>query len=141
VKWTLLVILPLVACTTVGQPKHRILEDALRYVESATTELDVMEGLGIPHGIGKFNPGDRNDPAPSNRLPLEVMQGLVESHPADLLQTLPRGTRVISYEFHDRGMTWGALAVYIGSDGQVLGYSYSKSLEGREFYARMRRKS
>ena len=98
-----------------------------------STEAQVIAQICAPEKVNYFNPGHFSNDYPLNR---RKREGWTEDQvfvPPTLINSLPAGTKFLSYSFSYRpSRTGGEVLVYVGDQGRVLGWSYSKTLEGLE---------
>jgi hypothetical protein len=103
--------------------------EVLDIVKSARAQDELIARVGPPHAVERFNPGSRDDPWPVNRLDKQTWEELMILSSPGLLDKLPVGTRTLVYGFHNSlQLAGGALEIYVTGAGEILGWSYSKSL-------------
>jgi hypothetical protein len=109
---------------------HWSLPEVLNILAGVKTEAELVARIGPPHGIARFNPGSRDDSYPFNRLSQEAWKRLLITSSAELVDTLPVGTRTLVYGFtYTPNMSGGGLLVYVSDKGEILGWSHSKSID------------
>jgi hypothetical protein len=113
------------------------LPEVLKVLETTKTEAQLIAQIGPPHGVAPFSPGSTDDAYPLNRLPKDDWQALLISSPVGLLDTVPLGTRMLIYSFsYTPSLTGGGLLVFVSSTGEILGWSYSKSIDEKRLRGR-----
>lgn len=118
----------LTACAWSGS-NHWKLPDVLEILKTTKTERELISRIGPPHLETTFNPGSRNDPYPANVVSRETLKKSTSFDPPSLVDTLPVGTKILVYGFaYPPSSVGGAVSAYIDDQGNILGWSYSKSL-------------
>lgn len=101
----------------------------LDILKEVKTEQQLVSRIGPPHLETTFNPGSPYDSYGGNRLSKDSWRRIKYFYPDSLLDTLPIGTRSLIYDFsYPPSAVGGALAAYIDDQGNIVGWSYSKSL-------------
>lgn len=115
-----------------GKPK-RTFAHIVKLMPALSTEEQVISQIRAPDGTYAFNPGNLDDPYAANWAKREDWPKEQVFRPSSLINNLPVGTKMLVYSFsYHPARTGGNLIVYIGKRGEVLGWSYSKSLVGLE---------
>ena len=103
---------------------------ALELTKTVTTENELDAIYGPPNYIGKFNP-DQGDERLRDSWPrTEIFI------PATLIDALPAGTKMVINRFNTASYLGanGVLVAYIDTQGEILGWSYSVSLDDDYHY-------
>lgn len=94
------------------------LPEVLAILERSSTEEQLVDRIGPPHAIGYGNWLSRD----------QLREERIFS-PPQLLDSLTLETRMLVYGFaYPPSAVSGALTVYINDKGNILGWSYSRSL-------------
>ena len=129
----------LTACVVPPLPsgRHRTsLARALLQVQASRSEKEVTDRLGPPNGTANFYPGNEVDPASATyRFRRKNLPNYYIVTPPNLFDTLPTKTRLIYYMFDYSNHVTGDFQIAIDSQGLILGWSYSRMLEGGESQA------
>jgi hypothetical protein len=119
------------------------LAQVLLLLPSLATASDLIEKFGEPDSRVTFNHDDSSSDNYLNRQSLGFWKGIGVSTPPLLFDTLPVGTRMLTYTFEYGPMvlnpTAGGLTVCIDDHNRIVGWFYSKALVGIEKEASFRR--
>jgi len=119
--------------TALSGRKRTSLAGALLQVQAVHTEAEVIDRLGPPNGAAIFDPGNEAESTNMmNRFPRRKWPDSYLSVPPTLLETLPARSRLIYYWFDYGNHVAGDFDIAIDGQGRVLGWFYSKALEGAE---------
>ncbi len=121
---------PVASCAGLAYRNATYLSDTLTYLEGIQTEAELIDRIGEPRLRAVFDAGDEDVSHFSRFSKAEWADSCVQT-PANLIETLPRGTRMIGYVFVQGSPSnplQGPLFVCIREDGRIIGWMYSKAL-------------
>ena len=132
----------LFSCATDKQAQRWTLAETLKVMQRVTTEQMLLEEIGPPHGVAQFKPKMFGYSDPDDWLiTYKTWRETEVVVPTSLADTLPRGTKMLGYNFgYSSALVGGGLHAYVDKEGKILGYSYTKTLVGLETKARMHKR-